>query len=100
MRNMNSNELYLLATKKGGKKSSNGSFIHPCGLSTRVYHFLCRAGYKDSDGHLDVKRVYQDVVNGEIMGIYQIGKASVREICDWLEQKQKDIESNGQPPAP
>jgi hypothetical protein len=75
--------------------TSDGSYLHPSGLSIKLFNSLARSDLvmRDDSGRalaVDWPKVIEAVKSGEIWGCPMIGEKSVRALCDVIIEKFGD----------
>ena len=79
---MDAKELYELSYA-AANPTNEQQYVE--GLKVRIYRCLKRAGYMLLDNSiLDKDRIMEDVTNGSIFHVRNIGEKSVMDICKWL----------------
>jgi len=93
---MNADEMFeksIIAARNGygpsSQKGKNGSRYTLNGLTVRTYNCLysaklTRGKYESFD--VDISRVKEMILSGDIFSVRNCGEATVRELCDWIER--------------
>lgn len=94
---MNANEYYLKSRGEDGSKTltSDGSYLHPSGVSYRLFNFLARAEFTITDdrgraGDVDWQKVRAAVLDGTIWSVRGVGEKYVMALCEVLASKDLD----------
>lgn len=97
---MNAQEMFDTAKKKAGQSKKGEKvgryYLHPNGLKIRTFHIITR--YNDKyiisgrgmNAIVNVDQIRKDVLSGEILKVRNFGDTLLKEVCEWLEDKDNE----------